>query len=94
MAYYWTILIVLIALFVGGGILVLFLGYRMMKSVDRSRVTRRNQYGAEVFDSYDTAHHTQISENMRMVIGRLMLLAGIGSAVLGPFISLIIISTM
>lgn len=94
MAYYWTLLIVLVGLFAGGGILVLVLGYRMMKNVDRARFGRRNQYGAETFEDYDTAHSIQMSENTRMVIGRLMLLAGTGSVLLGPFISLFIISTM
>lgn len=94
MTYYWTVLIVLVALFAGGGILVLVLGYRMMKNVDRAQFSRRNQYGAETFEDYDTAHSIQMSENTRMVIGRLMLLAGIGLVLLGPFISLLIISTM
>jgi hypothetical protein len=94
MTYYWTVLIVLVALFVGGGILVLLRGYRMMKAVDRARFDRRNQYGVETFEDYDTAHSIQMAENRRMVIGRLMLGAGIGSMLLGPFISLLIISTM
>ncbi|MEO3432054.1 hypothetical protein [Inquilinus sp. CAU 1745] len=94
MTYYWTVFIVLIALFAGGGILAIVLGYRMMKGVDRARFGRRNQYGAETFEDYDTAHSTQLAENTRMVVGRLMLLAGIGSTFLSPFISLMIISTM
>lgn len=94
MTYYWTVLIVLVALFVGAGILAFLLGYRMMKSVDRARFGRRNQYGVETFEDYDSAHGTQMSENTRMVIGRLMLLAGIGLVLLGPFISLLIVSTM
>lgn len=94
MTYYWTILIVLVALFIGGGVVVLLHGYRMMKNVNRARFSRRNQYGAEAFEDYDTAHRTQLSENTRMVVGRLMLLGGIGLVVLGPFISLLIVSTM
>jgi uncharacterized membrane protein len=94
MTYYLTVLVVLVALFVGGGILVLLLGYRMMKTVDRARFGRRNQYGAETFGDYDTAHRVQMAENTRRVIGRLMFLAGIGLVLLGPFISLLVISTM
>jgi hypothetical protein len=94
MTYYWTVLIVLVALFVGGGTLAFLLGYRMMKNVDRARFGRRNQYGAETVEGYDTAHSIQMSENTRMVIGRLMLLAGIGLVLLGPFISLFVVSTM
>lgn len=94
MTYYWTVLIALVALFAGGGILVLLLGYRMMKTVDRARFGRRNQYGAETFEDYDTAHSIQLSENTRMLIGRLMLLAGIGLVLLSPFISLLVIATM
>lgn len=94
MTYYWTVLVVLVALFAVGGIIAIVFGYRMMKGVDRARFNRRTQYGTEAFPDYDTAHRTEVSERMRLTSGRLVFLAGIGSLILGPFISLMIISTM
>ncbi|MCB2050170.1 MAG: hypothetical protein KDE63_01955 [Novosphingobium sp.] len=94
MGYYWTVFILLIALFGGGGVIAIVQGYRMLKGVDRARFNRRNQFGAETFKDYDTAHRVELSENMRGVVGRLVFLAGIGSALLSPGIALFIISTM
>lgn len=94
MTFYWVMLVVLVALFGGGGVLAIVFGYRMMKGVDRARFNRRNQYGTESFKDYDTAHRTELSENMRLVGGRLIFFAGIGSLMLSPFISLMIIATM
>src|SRR5690606_12185348 len=42
MGYYWTVFILLIALFGGGGLIAIVQGYRMLKGVDRARFNRRN----------------------------------------------------